>query len=120
MKILAPRGAPEGARALCSFAADVPDELVGDAARLRQVVVNLVGNAVKFTERGEVAVEDLAWPASRRSRSTSCGVRDTGIGIPPRTSARRSSQSFVQADGSTTRRFGGTGLGLAICESLVG
>ena len=105
----------------------VPDHLVGDAARLRQIVVNLVGNAVKFTERGKVAVGvDLGTnrPADGRLGlrfrvELHFSVNDTGIGI----AADRQEAifaPFIQADGSTTRRYGGTGLGLAISSQLVG
>ena len=99
-------------------APDVPDRLVGDDGRLRQVVVNLVGNALKFTERGEVSVE----VGSERRRDSQLVlhvvVRDTGIGIAP---DRRDAifSPFTQADSSTTRRYGGTGLGLSISSRLV-
>jgi CheY-like chemotaxis protein len=97
----------------------LPAWLVGDASRVRQVLVNLLGNAVKFTEQGSVtlslAVED-AGPERTRVRF---GVRDTGIGIPA-DKHDRIFGAFTQADGSTTRRFGGTGLGLTISLRLVG
>ena len=94
-----------------------PRHLVGDPLRLGQVLLNLVSNAVKFTERGEVTVS--VEPTERngdqvRLRFT---VKDTGIGIPPELQARLFT-AFYQADGSTTRRYGGTGLGLAICRKL--
>ncbi len=97
-------------------ARDVPDRLLGDAGRLRQIVLNLVGNATKFTERGEIAVEVALEPGdSCRLRFS---VRDTGIGIDP---AKRAMifDAFAQVDGSNTRKYGGTGLGLAICSQLV-
>ncbi|NMC19459.1 MAG: PAS domain-containing protein, partial [Thermogutta sp.] len=96
----------------------VPDALLGDPVRLRQVIVNLVDNAVKFTERGEVVVEVTAPRRLDGEVELQFTVRDTGIGIPPE---KRESifAAFEQADKSTTRRFGGTGLGLAICKRLV-
>lgn len=96
---------------------DVPDALVGDPYRLRQVIVNLVSNALRFTEQGEVVVRvEIATPGEVETllRFT---VSDTGCGIPPEKRAAIF-DSFTQADNSTTRRYGGTGLGLAICKQL--
>jgi two-component system sensor histidine kinase/response regulator len=98
--------------------ADLPRSLVGDPGRLRQVLVNLVGNAVKFTERGEVTLGLSAGPAGGDGTVLFRGwVRDSGIGMDAGTVARLF-QPFTQADASTTRRFGGTGLGLSICRRL--
>jgi len=102
----------------CSIAADVPARVVGDAGRLRQVLLNLLGNGLKFTERGGVALRvwsaDCATPGIR----VSFDVTDTGIGITPE--ARETLfNAFTQADSSISRRFGGSGLGLAICRNLV-
>jgi signal transduction histidine kinase/ActR/RegA family two-component response regulator len=102
----------------CQIAEDVPDRVLGDPVRIRQVLTNLVGNAVKFTERGGVTVK-LAAKASRGDHSeVAFSVIDTGVGIPKETQALIF-DPFCQADGSTTRRFGGTGLGLTISARLV-
>ena len=118
VQTLAMHAASKNIELVCHIPADVPDRLVGDPRRLRQVVINLVGNAVKFTEEGEVevgiAVEE-ALPDAVRLR---LWVRDTGIGIAPEKQARIF-DSFSQVDSSTSRRFGGSGLGLAISQQLV-
>jgi PAS domain S-box-containing protein len=104
---------------------DVPEALVGDADRLRQVLVNLVGNAIKFTSRGGVVIgvrlgdAVAAGEADEPGQELVFSVSDTGIGIRPE-DARRIFDAFTQVDGSYTRRFGGTGLGLAISQRLVG
>ena len=103
-----------------TIADDVPTHVVGDPTRLRQVLTNLVGNAVKFTSHGEVVISaSMDAAADDTAAMVRFDVRDTGIGIDPAASARLF-QSFTQADGSTRRRFGGTGLGLAICRQLTG
>ncbi|MEY2747805.1 MAG: hypothetical protein RL112_2847 [Planctomycetota bacterium] len=114
LDVVALRAAQKGLRLASIAADDVPDEVVIDPLRLRQVLVNLVGNAVKFTEQGEVVVEIAAAGEGRLEFR----VRDTGIGIPD-DRRDRLFQSFSQVDASTTRRYGGTGLGLAISRQLV-
>ena len=102
-----------------TIAADVPETLRGDPGRLRQVLLNLLGNALKFTEKGEVRVEvQLAQPANGDEAWLRFAVRDTGIGIAPKMQSAIF-ESFTQADGSTARRYGGTGLGLTISRRLV-
>lgn len=97
---------------------DVPRHLRGDPARLRQVLLNLVSNAIKFTERGEVVIQ-AALQAERHNCATiRFAVRDTGVGIP-KSAQTKLFQSFSQVDASTTRQYGGTGLGLAISQQLV-
>nr|WP_314902123.1 response regulator [uncultured Deefgea sp.] len=102
----------------CSRAPDVPTWVRGDPGRLRQVLINLIGNAIKFTEQGGVTVMTQLLGISDKGISLRFSVRDTGLGIPP-DKVRRLFESFSQVDASTTRRFGGTGLGLAISKQLV-
>ena len=99
------------------IAENVPRYIQGDVHRLRQVLTNLVSNAVKFTEQGAVEVLVDSTPAAAGRVGLRFAVRDTGIGIPP-DKQQLIFKAFSQADGSTTRRFGGTGLGLAICQRL--
>ncbi len=108
----------KGLELVCDVDPDVRDALLGDAGRLRQVLVNLVGNAVKFTESGEIVIRVEADETGGDRGELTFSVRDTGIGIPP---ARQKDifRAFEQVDGSSTRRFGGTGLGLAISAKLV-
>jgi two-component system, sensor histidine kinase and response regulator len=119
MKSLALRAHGKGLELAFSVAADVPVRLRGDPGRLRQVVVNLVGNAIKFTETGEVVLE-VRCDGQRDGRAgLRLAVRDTGIGIPAHVQDRIF-EEFQQAESSTTRTYGGTGLGLAISSRLVG
>jgi two-component system sensor histidine kinase/response regulator len=97
---------------------DVPDRLQGDPLRLGQVLINLLGNALKFTERGEISVIVQAMTVTADVASLRFEVRDTGLGMNPEQQARLFT-AFTQADSSTTRKYGGTGLGLAISKSLV-
>src|SRR5262249_22452000 len=121
MKTLALRAHKKGLELACSFAPEVPDALVGDPGRLGQVIINLVGNAIKFTASGEVVLsvrlaDEEASPDGLVDLSFA--VADTGPGIP-RDKHSRLFQPFTQADTSMTRQFGGTGLGLTIAKRLV-
>jgi PAS domain S-box-containing protein len=139
LRALAMRAHKKGLELISRIQPDVPDALIGDAARLRQVLLNLVGNAIKFTEQGEVVVTvssdewrvtskeqqpgDAAEDSSSLTRHSSLvtchfSVRDTGIGIPPE-KQEAIFQAFEQGDTSTTRKYGGTGLGLTIAARLV-
>ena len=97
---------------------DVPDGLIGDAGRVRQILLNLVGNAIKFTESGEVVVKVRTVSQTDEDAVLQFSVRDTGVGIPP-DRLEHIFNAFEQVDSSTTRRFGGTGLGLAISSRIV-
>jgi signal transduction histidine kinase/CheY-like chemotaxis protein len=107
----------KGLELTCSIPAELPTAVVGDAGRLRQILTNLVGNAIKFTEKGEVAVRVEALQVDGESAFVAFEVRDTGIGIPP-DKQEQIFDAFAQADSSTTRRYGGTGLGLTIAKQL--
>jgi signal transduction histidine kinase len=101
------------------IAQEIPEVLIGDPLRLRQILVNLVGNAVKFTARGEVAVGvTVESSTAEQNVKLRFAVKDTGIGIPPE-KQKLIFEAFSQADNSSTRKFGGTGLGLTICSRLV-
>ncbi len=97
---------------------DAPFALRGDPFRLRQIIANLISNAIKFTAQGEVIVRVTALQSSASEAAVSVSVEDTGIGIPAE-AQRRIFEPFAQADGSTTRKYGGSGLGLAICKRLL-
>jgi PAS domain S-box-containing protein len=117
-EVLAARAAQKGVELVNFIHNDVPLALRGDPGRVRQVLTNLIGNAIKFTERGEVVVRARKAEESFGDVVVRFEVSDTGIGIPPEAQSKLF-QAFVQADGSTTRKYGGTGLGLAICKQLV-
>ena len=117
-RVLAPRAHEKGLEMICRVAPEVPDNLVGDRLRLRQILVNLVGNAVKFTDEGWVALEIDRVGAATDPVRLRFSVTDTGIGVPE-AMQRSIFDQFTQADGSMTRRFGGTGLGLPIASQLV-
>jgi PAS domain S-box-containing protein len=118
VRLLAPRAAQKGLELACRIAPDVPDALVGDAGRLRQIILNLVGNAIKFTESGEVVVNITVDSQTDDDVRLRFMVRDTGIGIP-HDKQWKIFGPFEQADASTTRRYGGTGLGLTISTQLI-
>jgi signal transduction histidine kinase/CheY-like chemotaxis protein len=123
LELIAPHAHEKGLELTCRVAPEVPQRVRVDAGRLRQVLLNLLGNAVKFTEKGEVTLaierdEALIAGAETPRCRLRVTVSDTGIGISPQAQARLF-QAFNQADGSTTRRFGGTGLGLSVSKQLV-
>jgi two-component system, sensor histidine kinase and response regulator len=120
LRALAVRAHKKGLELVCQQRPGVPDALFGDAGRLRQVLINLVGNAIKFTERGEVVVlvENATEAAPEGEVSLRFAVTDTGIGIPPDKQAKIF-RAFEQEDTSITRKYGGTGLGLTIAARLV-
>lgn len=119
IRILSARAEQKGLELIWQMAPDVPDTLIGDPGRLRQVLANLIGNAIKFTERGEIVVRVQKEEEDESTVVLHFSVADTGIGIPEE-KHQAIFESFTQADGSTTRQYGGTGLGLTICSSLVG
>jgi len=118
LQTLSVRAADKGLELAFRIAPDIPQVLVGDVARLRQVIVNLVGNAIKFTSEGEIVVDVSTRSEERDSVVLHFSVRDTGVGIP-KDKQDRVFEVFTQADASTTRRFGGTGLGLSISRRIV-
>jgi signal transduction histidine kinase/DNA-binding response OmpR family regulator len=118
LKPLALRAHEKRLELLIDVRPDVPDGLVGDPNRLRQIMINLVGNAIKFTDSGEIIVRVERQAAITSGVGLHFSILDTGIGVPPDKRATIF-QAFTQADGSTTRKFGGTGLGLTICAQLV-
>jgi two-component system sensor histidine kinase/response regulator len=119
LKSLALRAHNKGLELAYAIDSGVPPVLSGDAGRLRQVIVNLVGNAIKFTDVGEVVLEVCCESRTKDQATLLVSVRDTGVGIPPEQQSRIFT-AFEQGDASTTRLFGGTGLGLAISSRLVG
>jgi|SoiMethySBSTD1v2_1073268.scaffolds.fasta_scaffold18751_2 two-component system, sensor histidine kinase and response regulator len=118
LRLLSLRAQQKGLELACYIRPDVPDALVGDPGRLRQIIFNLVGNAIKFTEHGEVVLHAEVQTCSQTQVELRFAVRDTGIGIPPE-KRQLIFEAFEQADRSMTRKYGGTGLGLAISSQLV-
>jgi signal transduction histidine kinase/CheY-like chemotaxis protein/HPt (histidine-containing phosphotransfer) domain-containing protein len=117
-QIMGERAQKKGIELLCRVDAAVPRMVGGDPVRLRQVILNLVSNAVKFTDKGEVVVDAVVATQTEEYTEIKVSVRDSGIGIP-RDRLDRLFKSFSQVDASTTRKFGGTGLGLAISQRIV-
>ncbi len=117
IEILAMRANEKGLELACHLSPDVPCSLIGDPNRLHQILINLIGNAIKFTESGSVIVQVSNDPDIREPGAIRFSVTDTGIGIPE-DKLRTIFESFTQAHASISRRYGGTGLGLSICRSL--
>lgn len=118
VELLAPRALDRGLEVVCHLDSGARQPFRGDPTRLRQILLNLLSNALKFTERGYVEVEVMSTEAANGRVGLRIEVNDTGIGLTPETK-NKLFQKFQQADGSITRRFGGTGLGLSICRELV-
>jgi len=118
LRALTQRALEKGLKLECSIAPEAPELLVGDPGRLRQILLNLAANAVKFTDHGEILVRVVVNRLGETDATLQFSVSDTGIGIP-KDKHDLIFQPFIQADGSTTRKYGGTGLGLAICRHLV-
>lgn len=118
LAILAPRAHEKKIELVCDFDPELPTAVIGDGTRIRQIITNLVGNAIKFTAKGEVVFSAKKVSVSEKSVRFRIEVSDTGIGIPERVRATLF-RPFEQGDAATTRKFGGTGLGLAISRQLV-
>ncbi|MGD9850706.1 MAG: response regulator [Nitrospirales bacterium] len=118
LDLLAERASHKSVELIGLVFPDVPTLLKGDPGRIRQILLNLIGNAIKFTDQGEVSVHVLCMDESESQVELRFHIWDTGIGIPPEVK-NKLFHSFTQADSSTTRKYGGTGLGLAICKQLV-
>jgi signal transduction histidine kinase len=118
VEMLEPQAQPKGLALVCKVRLGVPQVIVGDPLRLRQILINLVGNAIKFTEKGQITI----WVETEQTSKDDCllhfTVQDTGIGIP-KDKQKVIFEAFSQADGSATRKYGGTGLGLTISSQLV-
>jgi signal transduction histidine kinase/DNA-binding response OmpR family regulator/HAMP domain-containing protein len=119
LKTLAIRADEKGLELLCEVAPEVPEVVRGDSGRLRQIIINLVGNAIKFTDKGEVALKVQVEATTEHDRILRLTVADSGIGIP-KEKLQLIFDPFCQADSSTTRKYGGTGLGLTISSRLAG
>jgi len=118
-ELFSARAHGKGLELACSVPGNIPEAMVGDATRLRQILTNLIGNAIKFTETGEVLIGVQALEETATAVRVRFAIKDTGIGLEP-SQIDHIFDSFSQGDGSTTRKYGGTGLGLAISRQLVG
>jgi two-component system, sensor histidine kinase and response regulator len=118
MKALGLRAQQKGLELVYEVQAEVPEAVLGDPGRVRQIIVNLVGNAIKFTERGEILLSVTQAEESSEAASLHFAVKDTGVGIPA-DKQQSIFEAFSQADGSMARKYGGSGLGLTICKRLV-
>lgn len=118
MKLLALRKKDKGIEMILDIDENIPKVIVGDPGRLRQVIINIVGNAIKFTEKGEIALRAKLNRTENGKSVIDFTISDTGIGIP-QDKLKSIFEPFTQADGSTTRKFGGTGLGLTITRKLI-
>jgi len=119
MRALGFRAHQKGLELIYEVQPEVPEAVLGDPGRIRQIIVNLVGNSIKFTERGEILLSVTQEEDSSEAVSLHFAVKDTGVGIPA-DKQERIFEAFSQADGSMARKYGGTGLGLTICTRLVG
>ncbi len=117
-RTMAQRAAEKNLETICIIPSEIPNDLIGDPTRLRQILINLIGNAIKFTESGEIVVRVEKISESQDKVALKFWVKDTGIGIPYDRQEAIFNR-FTQVDGSTTRKYGGTGLGLTICKQLV-
>ena len=118
MRLMAFRAHEKNLELACAIAPDLPNELRGDSLRLRQIMINLVSNAIKFTQQGEIVISAALGERTMQSIEVKLSVRDTGVGIPEDQQAQIF-EAFSQADATIAKKFGGTGLGLAITERLV-
>jgi signal transduction histidine kinase/DNA-binding response OmpR family regulator len=116
-EVLAFRAVEKGLELVCDVSADLPECVIGDPTRVRQILMNLLGNAIKFTEQGEIVIRGRAKPLADGGMSVRLSVQDTGIGIAPERQVAVF-ESFTQAEGGTTRKYGGTGLGLTITKRI--
>jgi PAS domain S-box-containing protein len=117
-EILSVRAEDKGLQLLCNIESSIPQRIIGDPNRIRQIFLNLIGNAIKFTDKGEVSVRAEVRDKIKNGLLINFSVSDTGIGISEENQVKIF-QKFTQADSSTTRQYGGTGLGLSICQSLI-